>query len=231
MITVSSGLLKSISKKLHTSTPSRSLLFVMSRNWAADINKRASSSMTLSGTAGHLAVHVKGVITPGESSSEQFYHNTLMNARNSILEDGISRFDVLNRIDNSSEFLLVEVYNSVNGPSDHKLTAHYNSWRENVADLMHQPRTAAKYTTLFPRRSNWKTDASAGAIDEKSFMKSVPWTQAPFTVAPGMVDKILMNTDKLIRRFEIPPKTSEVQKQFGNIRKFALWIIDASRSC
>ena len=214
MITASRGLLKSISKKLHTSTPSKSLFFEMSRNSAADINKRASSSTTLSGTAGHLAVHVKGVITPGESSNEQFYYNTLMNARNSILEDGISRFDVLNRIDNSGEFLLVEVYNSINGPSDHKLTAHYNFWRENVADLMHQPRTAVKYTTLFPRRSNWRTDASAGTIEEKSFMKNSPWTQGPFAAASGIVYKTQLNFSRDTEYCHRCCDTSSVQEQF-----------------
>lgn len=135
-------------------------------------------SMSTETGAGYLSVHVKGLITPGATTSDIFYRNTLLNAQNSILESGISRFDVLNRIDNKDEFLLVEVYNSETGPSDHKLTAHYNSWRENVADLMAQPRTAAKYTTLFPPRSNWKTDSSASIVDDQ-YMKNIPWTQEP----------------------------------------------------
>ena len=128
---------------------------------------------------GYLSVHVKGLITPGAAASDIFYRNTIRNAQNSILESGISRFDVLNRIDNKDEFLLIEVYNSPTGPSDHKLTAHYNSWRENVADLMAEPRTAAKYTTLFPPRSNWKTDASASTTEEDHYTKNIPWTQEP----------------------------------------------------
>mmetsp|Transcript_12555 Transcript_12555/g.12176 ORF Transcript_12555/g.12176 Transcript_12555/m.12176 type:complete len:282 (-) Transcript_12555:2085-2930(-) len=129
---------------------------------------------------GYLSVHVKGRISPGAASSEVFYKNTIQNAKQSVLEDGISRFDVLNRIDNNDEFLLVEVYNSANGPGDHKLTSHYNSWRENVADLMAEPRSAAKYTTLFPPKSNWKTDATASTIDDDSFMKKIPWNSDPF---------------------------------------------------
>jgi autoinducer 2-degrading protein len=129
---------------------------------------------------GYLSVHVKGRISPGAASSEIFYKNTIQNAKQSILEDGISRFDVLNRIDNNDEFLLIEVYNSANGPGDHKLTSHYNSWRENVADLMAEPRSAAKYTTLFPPKSNWKTDATASTTDDDSFMKKIPWNSDPF---------------------------------------------------
>jgi quinol monooxygenase YgiN len=129
---------------------------------------------------GYLSVHVKGRISSGATDREVFYRNTIRNAKQSILEDGISRFDVLNRIDNNDEFLRVEVYNAANGPGDHKLTSHYNSWRENVADLMAEPRSAAKYTTLFPPNSNWKTDASASNIDDDSYMRNVPWNLDPF---------------------------------------------------
>lgn len=218
------GLRAAVSKKSTTSTKSKYSLSGMNRATEFVYNKKASA------TAGHLSVHVKGVIIPGESSSQQFYCNTLMNARNSILEDGISRFDVLNRIDNNSEFLLVEVYNSENGPSDHKLTAHYNSWRDNVADLMHQPRSAVKYTTLFPPRSNWKTDASAGTIDEKSFMKSVPWTQAPFTIASGIFYYIPQDFFCNAICCYHCSETSYIHVRIGNVREFCHGIIDASSS-
>lgn len=141
--------------------------------------KHMTTSMS-SIAEGYLSVHVKGKISSGATDREVFYRNTIRNAKHSILEDGISRFDVLNRIDNNDEFLLVEVYNVANGPGDHKLTSHYNSWRENVADLMAEPRSAAKYRTLFPPNSNWKTDASASTIDDDSYMRNVPWNVDPF---------------------------------------------------
>lgn len=136
--------------------------------------------MSQSANGGLLSIHVTGVISTGQSNSDKFYTNTLQNARKSILEKGVSRFDILNRIDNNDEFLLVEVYNSETGPADHKLTSHYNSWRENVASLMAHPRSASKYTTLFPPRNNWKTDISASITEEESHMKNFPWRQPPF---------------------------------------------------
>ncbi len=118
---------------------------------------------------------------------DKFYRNTLHNARNSILEPGISRFDVLSKIEDPSEFLLIEVYNTVAGPDAHKLTSHYNSWREGVADLMAQPRAASKYATIYPPKRNWKTDASASASigTEDAFMNTLPWSYEPFAAAPA----------------------------------------------
>ena len=144
----------------------------------------------------YLAVHVKGKLTSGTDSMNTFYRNTLHNARNSILEPGISRFDVLSRLEDPSEFLLIEVYNSATGPDAHKLTTHYNSWREGVADLMAQPRAAAKYSTIFPPVSNWKTDASAStSIDtEEAFMSTLPWNYEPFSTPPATSPGASANT-------------------------------------
>ena len=187
MLCASKGYRSSISKVLSSSTlytssySSREVCKIR----LPEFRKSSMMSMSTEAAGGYLSVHVKGLITPGRASSDTFYRNSLHNAKNSVLESGISRFDVLNNIDNNDEFLLVEVYNSQTGPADHKLTPHYNSWRENVADLMAQPRTAAKYTTLFPPRSNWKTDASASIIEEDSHMKNIPWNQKPFISESG----------------------------------------------
>eukprot|EP01041_Mallomonas_annulata_P006533 gene6533-13227_t len=124
-------------------------------------------------TMSNLAVHVKGSITTG--SSNLFYENTLLNAKSSVLEKGISRFDVLRSVDDSDEFLLIEVYNNPSGPDEHKKTSHYNSWREEVAPIMARPRSAVKYNTIFPPMSEWKTDSSASAIDISSYMSKLPW--------------------------------------------------------
>ena len=147
-------------------------------------------SMSTSPSGGYLSVHVKGMIIPGAVSSDTFYRNCLQNAKNSILEAGISRFDVLTRVDSKEEFLLIEVYNTQSGPADHKLTGHYNSWRENVADLMAQPRSAVKYSTLFPPTNNWKTDPSASSVEEEHFVKNIPWTQEPFAADTGKVSTL-----------------------------------------
>jgi (4S)-4-hydroxy-5-phosphonooxypentane-2,3-dione isomerase len=184
MLSVSRGFYNSLPKTIFPAALARSSLSSTNRYLFRKISTTMSSSSSASG--GYLSVHVKGMITPGEPSTSSFYRNTLQNAKESVLESGISRFDVLNRIDNNNEFLLVEVYNSATGPADHKLTAHYNSWRENVANLMAEPRSAAKYTTLFPPSHNWKTDASAGTFEENTYMKSAPWDQIPFAVDSGI---------------------------------------------
>ena len=156
----------------------------------AAISPRLTGVMMMSSAPvadGHLAVHVKGKLTPGDVSMDKFYSNTLHNARNSILEPGISRFDVLTKTDDPSEFLLIEVYNSADGPDAHKQTTHYNAWRDGVAALMAQPRAATKYVTLFPPTRNWKTDASASSSigTEDGFLQTLPWTYEPFTAAPA----------------------------------------------
>ena len=181
MLSVSRGL-RFTAKKL-TSEVNNFLNLHQGRNMISE--KSVALSMAQSVNGGLLSVHVSGVITPGQSNSDKFYSNTLQNAKNSILEKGVSRFDVLNRIDNNDEFLLVEVYNSETGPADHKLTSHYNSWRENVASLMANPRSASKYTTLFPPRNNWKTDISASIVEEDFHMKKFPWRQPPFATDIG----------------------------------------------
>ena len=181
MLSVSRGL-RFTAKKL-TSEVTNFLNLHQGRNMISE--KSVALSMAQSVNGGLLSVHVSGVITPGQSNSDKFYSNTLQNAKNSILEKGVSRFDVLNRIDNNDEFLLVEVYNSETGPADHRLTSHYNSWRENVASLMANPRSASKYTTLFPPRNNWKTDISASIVEEDFHMKKFPWRQPPFATDIG----------------------------------------------
>ena len=181
MLSVSRGL-RFTAKKL-TSEVNNFLNLHQGRNMISE--KSVALSMAQSVNGGLLSVHVSGVITSGQSNSDKFYSNTLQNAKNSILEKGVSRFDVLNRIDNNDEFLLVEVYNSETGPADHKLTSHYNSWRENVASLMANPRSASKYTTLFPPRNNWKTDISASIVEEDFHMKKFPWRQPPFATDIG----------------------------------------------
>ena len=52
----------------------------------------------------HVFVHVK------EDRIEDFKRATLENARNSINEPGIARFDVVHKEDDPARFILVEFY-------------------------------------------------------------------------------------------------------------------------
>jgi quinol monooxygenase YgiN len=97
----------------------------------------------------HVHVHVK------PESVTQFRDASLENARNSIQEPGVARFDVLQQQDDETRFLLVEVYRQPEDANHHKQTAHYQVWRDTVADMMAEPRSSVKYANLFPDDPGW----------------------------------------------------------------------------
>lgn len=97
----------------------------------------------------HVFVHVK------PDQVEAFETATIENARNSVLEPGVARFDVIRRQDDPARFVLVEVYRTSEDPGRHKETAHYQKWRDTVAGMMAKPRTSVKYTNVFPDDQGW----------------------------------------------------------------------------
>jgi quinol monooxygenase YgiN len=86
---------------------------------------------------------------------EAFKAASLANARASVREPGIVRFDVVQQQDDPTRFVLVEVYRTPQAPAAHKETAHYAAWRDAVAPLMAEPRTSVKFTPLFPDAAGW----------------------------------------------------------------------------
>ncbi|MHC1765945.1 MAG: putative quinol monooxygenase [Verrucomicrobiia bacterium] len=80
---------------------------------------------------------------------EAFRAATLENARHSVQEPGIARFDVLQTADDPARFVLVEAYRMSEAPAQHKTTPHYAKWRDAVAPMMAEPRTSVKYTDVF----------------------------------------------------------------------------------
>jgi (4S)-4-hydroxy-5-phosphonooxypentane-2,3-dione isomerase len=100
-----------------------------------------------------LVVHVHVQVKP--ECVDAFKKATLTNARASIQEPGIARFDVIQQADDSTRFVLVEVYRSEQAPAQHKETPHYAAWRDAVAGMMAQPRSSTKYANLFPDDSGW----------------------------------------------------------------------------
>ena len=97
----------------------------------------------------HVFVHVK------PECIEAFKQATVENARNSVQELGIARFDVVQQTDNPAKFVLVEVYRDAVAPTKHKETAHYAKWRDTVADMMAEPRSSVKYGNVFPEDAGW----------------------------------------------------------------------------
>lgn len=100
-----------------------------------------------------LVVHVHVQVKP--ECLEAFKTATLENARQSVREPGIARFDVVQREDDPSRFVLVEAYRSIDATAAHKETKHYQVWRDTVAPMMAIPRTSVKFTNLFPEDAKW----------------------------------------------------------------------------
>ncbi len=100
-----------------------------------------------------LIVHVHVRVKP--ESVEAFRQATVENARSSVKEPGIARFDVIQQSDDPARFVLVEVYRTEDAPARHKETAHYLKWRDTVAGMMAEPRTSVKLKNLFPGDKDW----------------------------------------------------------------------------
>ena len=97
----------------------------------------------------HVFVHVK------DGLSEEFKKATIENARSSINEPGIAKFDVMQQQDDPNRFVLVEVYRTPDDPAKHKETAHYQKWRDTVADMMAEPRSSIKFSNVYPDDEQW----------------------------------------------------------------------------
>jgi quinol monooxygenase YgiN len=100
-----------------------------------------------------LIVHVHVHVRP--EAVEAFAAAAIENARHSVREPGIARFDVIQQADDPSRFVLVECYRTADAPAQHKGTAHYAAWRDAVADMMAEPRTGVKFSNVFPDDTGW----------------------------------------------------------------------------
>ena len=95
-----------------------------------------------------LIVHVH--IQVQADQVEAFKAACVENSRNSLLEPGIARFDVLQQNDDPTRFLLVEIYRTAEAPAAHKQTYHYQKWAETVSGMMAAPRSSVKFTKIYP---------------------------------------------------------------------------------
>ncbi len=100
-----------------------------------------------------LIVHVRVRVKP--ECVESFRKASLENARHSVQETGIARFDIVQQADDPTRFVLVEVYRTADAPARHKETGHYQIWRDQVAPMMAEPRTSVKFSNIFPDDAGW----------------------------------------------------------------------------
>jgi autoinducer 2-degrading protein len=100
-----------------------------------------------------LVVHVHVHVRPEYIAA--FKTASLANARHSVREPGVARFDVVQQTDDPSRFVLVEVYRTSAASAAHKETPHYQVWRDAVAPMMTEPRTSVKFASVFPDDPDW----------------------------------------------------------------------------
>ena len=97
----------------------------------------------------HVHIHVKPEVL------DDFIEATIENGRDSVREPGIARFDFIQDLDDPTKFVLIEVYRTPDDPAAHKETAHYDIWREKVANMIAEPRQSVKYANVFPDDQGW----------------------------------------------------------------------------
>jgi autoinducer 2-degrading protein len=80
----------------------------------------------------------------------RFIDVTTPNHKESVKEPGNLRFDLIRQVDDPSRFMLYEAYESEEAAANHKLTSHYLKWREDVKELMAEPREGIRYNIIEP---------------------------------------------------------------------------------
>lgn len=98
-----------------------------------------------------LQVHVR----VKKECVDAFMAATQTNAENSRREPGVARFDVLQELEDPTRFLLLEVYRTPEAHAAHRETRHYAQWRDTVAAMMAEPRSAKKYANASPDDGGW----------------------------------------------------------------------------
>jgi len=97
----------------------------------------------------HVTLHVKA------DRIEEFKALITPNAQGSVNEPGCERFDVFQKQDDPTQFLLIEVYHQASDIDFHKTTAHYAKFRDNVDELLVTPRVATRFSNVWPGEDGW----------------------------------------------------------------------------
>ena len=100
-----------------------------------------------------LVVHIHIRVKP--ESIEAFKQVTIANARESVKEPGIARFDFVQQEDDPARFVLVEAYRNEAATVAHKETKHYLAWLDAATPMMAEPRSRVRYTNIAPEDKGW----------------------------------------------------------------------------
>ncbi|HEV2499719.1 MAG TPA: antibiotic biosynthesis monooxygenase [Terriglobia bacterium] len=95
-----------------------------------------------------IVVHVYCRVKP--ELIDAFKEATVENARNSVKERGIARFDVMQQADDPTRFVLIEAYRTEEARALHRETAHFHAWKQHAEPMLAEARTRAIYSNVFP---------------------------------------------------------------------------------
>jgi len=90
-----------------------------------------------------------------EERIDAFIEATIENQKNSIKEDGVIRFDVLQCKDDPSSFMFYEVYKNEEAVYEHTKTKHFNIWNDEVTHWFSKPRDRTLYNAIVPDESDF----------------------------------------------------------------------------
>jgi len=79
---------------------------------------------------------------------EEFKEATIQNAEASRREAGCVRFDIIQQIDDPTQFTFIEMFKSRGDGARHLETGHFKKWLEEAVPLMVEPRTRVIYQDI-----------------------------------------------------------------------------------
>src|SRR5665647_2691620 len=90
-----------------------------------------------------------------EEYLDAFIEATMENRKNSVKEEGIIRFDILQCKDDPTSFMFYEVYKTESAVEEHTKTEHFNKWNDMVSTWFSKPRQRMLYSVIAPGENNF----------------------------------------------------------------------------
>ncbi len=89
---------------------------------------------------------------------ETYKAATLENAKKTIQETGVLRFDVFQDATNPGHFSLLEVYRDLAARNAHLETEHFKTWRDVYLQTQDHKGSGDEFVVLYPEASLWKKE-------------------------------------------------------------------------
>lgn len=90
-----------------------------------------------------------------EERVDAFIEASTENRQESIKEEGIIRFDVLQCKDDPTKFMFYEVYKTEAAVEDHMKTKNFSKWNNAVMPWFSKPRERVLYSAIVPDENNF----------------------------------------------------------------------------